>query len=313
MKPLTVPAAVLSALVLAIAPSLTKADPADEAVPVSVWEVATSYREFLSPSGRLRLLPDGKTESGIEWTLDGGVLNFGPHGSAELHNGGVYARGYWKRGPVFCGRLVMSNASLKTEPAAKVAVSKTAGQTLVGTRPVGPLADTIVDVWEFVATVPGTKKLIRLTTDFTADNQVLDGDRKIATYAIQRRAVTVTFIDDQFGKLVLTGRSPNVFSGRTKARKGRAWNVQFTRVQKQSVYRAGDNKTTYVLYTNNRVNSPRFTPDFDTSWHWFFYVDSDNIRRLWLRTNAAVLSADGRQWTMSAQKAVLIEGQPPKP
>jgi hypothetical protein len=303
------------AIALAAVTSVEKAksqDASASTATVTVWEIVTPFREYVEPDGRLKLLADGTTQSGLQWSLDQGVLKLGPSGSAKFYNDGLYARGKWPGGQHLNGRLLMSNASLATEPATNTTVSETAGQTWVGNRPDGPIANSIVDLWEFIATVPRTNKLIRLTVDLTEDKQVLDGDCRIGTYMVQRRAVSINFIDAQFGKIVLVEKSPNVLSGRSRASKGQAWNLQLTRVQKQSLYRNDDKTTKYMLFTNNRVNSPRYTPDFDSTWHWYFYADG-SIRRLWLRNDAAVLSPDGRQWTMSGQKADLVEGTPPKP
>ena len=53
----------------------------------------------------------------------------------------------------------------------------------------------------------------------------------------------------------------NVLSGRTKPVKRKYWDIKFVRVQRQAVYRTTDKKD-YILYTNNRVNSPRYTADY---------------------------------------------------
>jgi hypothetical protein len=71
----------------------------------------------------------------------------------------------------------------------------------------------------------------------------------------------VKFIDPQFGRIVLVEKQDNVLSGRTKPVKRKYWDIKFVRVQRQAVYRTTDKKD-YILYTNNRVNSPRYTADY---------------------------------------------------
>lgn len=303
---------VLAALHLLPLKNAESQDASTAATIASVWEVVTPFREHITPGGRLKLLKDGTTESGLQWRIDDGVLMLGSSGSAKFYNGGIFARGKWPGGQHLNARLLMSDVLLASEQAVVASLPEAAGETWVGSRPSGPIATSIEDLWELVAAIPKTKKFMRLTVAFTADKQVLDGNRKIGTYAIQRRAVSIDFVDKQFGRVVVTEKSPNVLSGRSRARNGKAWNLQFTRVQKQAMYRTDDKTTKYLLFTNNRVNSPRYTSDFDSTWHWYFYADG-NIHRLWLRNDAAVLTPDGRQWSMSGQKAELIEGTPPKP
>ena len=312
MSQLTRPTVATFVLVAVNLLLLKNAESEDATTIASVWEVVTPFREHITPDGRLKLLKGGTSESGLEWRIDEGVLMLGPSGSAKFYNGGLFARGKWPGGQQLNARLLMNDAALESEQAAVAALPETAGQTWAGERPSGPIANSIEDLWEFVATVPRTKKFIRRTVAFTADKQVLDGNRRIGTYAIQRRAVSIEFVDDQFGKVVVAEKTPNVLSGRSKARNGQAWNLQFARVQKQAMYRTDDKTAKYLLFNNNRVNSPQYTSDFDSTWHWYFYPDG-TVRRLWLRNDAAVLTPDGKQWAMSGQKAELIEGTPLKP
>ena len=78
---------------------------------------------------------------------------------------------------------------------------------------------------------------------------------------MSKKTLVVKFIDPQFGRIVLVEKQDNVLSGRTKPVKRKYWDIKFVRVQRQAVYRTTDKKD-YILYTNNRVNSPRYTADY---------------------------------------------------
>ena len=68
------------------------------AEPVSVWEVATTYRKHLESGGRLVLMPDGKTSKGLPWTLIRDTVDFGREGKAEPRAGGTFYEGNWVGG-----------------------------------------------------------------------------------------------------------------------------------------------------------------------------------------------------------------------
>ena len=154
--------------------------------PVSVWEVVTTYRKQLD-NGRLQLLSDGKTDKGIPWTFNRGTVDFGREGKASARAGGTFFKGNWVGGWQLNARVLMNNATLQTEPAAPVTLPKSSGETMIGSKPSAALKDSIADLWELIAVVPRTNKFIRLTCDFTSNDLVLDGDRKIATYECQKK------------------------------------------------------------------------------------------------------------------------------
>ncbi|QDT99287.1 hypothetical protein [Gimesia aquarii] len=277
---------------------------------VSEWEVVTTYRKFLDANGRLKLMSDGKTDKGYPWTLIRDTVDFGREGKAFPHAGGAFYRGNWIGGWNLHARVLMNNVALKTEFVAPVLMPKTAGESLIGTRPKIALKDSIVDLWELVAVLPGTNTFIRLTCDFTPDHLVLDNDRKIGTYEFQKRAVIVKFIDPQFGRIAFMEKQDNVLSGKGKPVNRKYWKLTFTRVQRQAVYKTSDNKD-YILYTNNRINAPRYTPDYWTTYYWYFNTESGK-RKLVFGGAEAQINAGGRGVTMNGQQMVLIAGRPPR-
>lgn len=284
----------------------TSAEAADQ---IAEWEVVTTYRRHLD-NGRLKLMSDGKTDKGLPWTLIRDTVDFGREGKATPRTGGAFYKGNWVGGWNIHARVLMNNATLKTEIVTPAVMPKTAGETLIGTKPAIALKDSIVDLWELVAIVPKTNTFIRLTCDFTPNKLVLDGDRKIGTYEFQKRAVIVNFIDPQFGRVVLLEKQDNVLSGKTKPVKRKYWNIKFTRVQRQAVYKTTDNKD-FILYTNNRVNSPRYTSDYYTTFYWYYYTEGGK-RQLLLRSRKATLTNGGRGLSWYGQKMALIAGRPPR-
>ncbi|WP_339727982.1 hypothetical protein [uncultured Gimesia sp.] len=276
---------------------------------IAVWEVVTTYRGQLE-GGRLTLMSDGKTSKGLPWTLIRDKVDFGREGSAVPRAGGAYYKGNWIGGWHLNGRVLMNGVTLKSEIIAPVLMPNTAGQSLIGTKPSIALKDSIVDLWEFVAVLPGTNTFIRLTCDFTPNKLVLDGDRKIGTYEFHGRSVIVNFVDPQFGRVAFMEKPDNVLTGKGKPVNRKYWKLQFIRVQRMAVYKTSDQKD-FILYTNNRVNSPRYTPDYWTTFNWYFYTVGSK-RHLACRSSEATLSAGGRELTWSGQKMVLIAGRPPR-
>ncbi|WP_299465837.1 hypothetical protein [uncultured Gimesia sp.] len=277
---------------------------------IAVWEVVTTYRKHLDNNGRLTLMSDGKTDKGLPWTLTREGVDFGREGKAAPRAGGTFYKGNWVGGWHLNGRVLMNGVTLKTELAAPALMPKTAGETLIGTRPTIALSDSIVDLWELVAVLPGTSTFIRLTCAFTPDNLVLDGDRKIGTYEFHGSTVIVNFIDPQFDRIAFLEKPDNVLSGKGKPVNRKYWKLQFTRVQRQAIYKTSDNKD-FILYTNNRVNSPRYTSDYYTTFNWYFYTEGGK-RRLACQSGEATLGAGGRELTWGNQKMVLIAGLPPR-
>lgn len=277
---------------------------------IAEWEVVTTYRKHLDGNGRLKLMSDGKTDKGLPWTLIRDTVDFGREGKASPRTGGAFYKGNWIGGWNIHARVVMNNVALKSEIVAPVVIPKMAGESLIGTRPTIALNDSIVDLWEFVAVLPGTNTFIRLTCNFTPNNLVMDGDRKIGTYEFQKRAVIVNFVDPQFGRIAFMEKQDNILSGKGKPVNRKYWKLTFTRVQRLAVYKTSDNKD-FVLYTNNRINSPRYTSDYYTTFYWYFYTEGGK-RRLLLRSREATLTAGGRGLSWYGQKMVLTAGRPPR-
>lgn len=277
---------------------------------IAVWEVVTTYRKHLDNNGRLTMMSDGKTDKGLPWTLTREAVDFGREGKAAPIAGGAFYKGNWIGGWNLHGRVLMNGVTLQTELASPALMPKTAGETLIGTRPAIALSDSIVDLWELVAILPGTSTFIRLTCAFTPDNLVLDGDRKIGTYEFHGSTVIVNFIDPQFDRIAFLEKPDNVLTGKGKPVNRKYWKLQFTRVQRQAVYKTTDNKD-FILYTNNRVNSPRYTPDYYTTFYWYFDTEGGK-RRLKFRSREATLAAGGKGITWYGQKMVLIAGVPPR-
>ncbi|QDV51145.1 hypothetical protein [Gimesia fumaroli] len=277
---------------------------------IAVWEVVTTYRRHLDGDGRLILMSDGKTSKGLPWTLIRDKVDFGREGSASPCAGGTYFKGNWVGGWVLHGRVLMNGVTLKSKIVTPVLPPKTAGESMVGTKPAIALKDSIVDLWEFIAVLPGTNKFIRLTCDFTPNKLVVDGDRQIGTYEFHGRSVIVNFLDPQFGRVAFVEKPDNVLSGKGKPVNRKYWKLQFIRVQRQAVYKTTDNKD-FILYTNNRVNSPRYTPDLWTTFDWCFETKGGN-RRLMCRGSEAKMTAGGRGLTWGKEKLVLIAGVPPR-
>ena len=296
---------VILSLVLSLGISNLKA-----AEPVAVWEVVTTYRKQLDADGRLTLMSDGKTDKGLPWSLNGSTVDFGREGKASPLTGGAFYKGNWIGGWVLHGRVLMNGVTLKNETVAPVAMPQKAGESLIGTKPGLSLKDSIVDLWELVAVLPGTNQFIRLTCDFTPNNLVLDGDRKIGTYEFHGATVIVNFLDPQFGRIAFTEKPDNVLSGKGKPVNRKYWQLSFTRVQRQAVFRTSDNKE-FVLYTNNRVNSPRYTPDFYSTFYWYFSNEKGK-RSLFFRSREPKLIAGGRGVDWYNQKMVLIAGRLPR-
>lgn len=282
---------------------------AEAADQIAEWEVVTTYRKHLE-NGRLKLMSDGKTSKGLPWTLIRDTVDFGREGKASPRSGGTFYKGNWVGGWNIDARVLMNNVTLKSEFVAPVVMPKTAGESLIGTKPSIALKDSIVDLWEFVAVLPGTNTFIQLTCDFTPNNLVLDGDRKIGTYEFQKRALIVNFIDPQFGRIALMEKQANVLSGKGKPVNRKYWNLIFTRVQRQSIYRSKDNKD-LVLYTNNRVHSPRYTPDYKTTFNWYYNREKGKPI-LYIRGIATKLTAGGQGLTWYGETLGLIAGRPPR-
>lgn len=279
----------------------------EAAEPVCVWEVVSTYRKHLD-DGRLTLMSDGKTSTGLPWTLIRDTVDFGKEGKAEPRAGGAFYKGNWVGGWNIDARVIMNNATLKTEIVAPETMPQEAGQSMIGTRPSPGLQDSIVDVWEFVAILPGTNSFIRLTCDFTPNKLVLDGDRKIGTYEFQKSAVVVNFLDPQFGRVVFVEKPDNVLSGKGKPVNRKLWNLEFTRVQRMAIYRSQDNKD-LVLYTNNRAHAPRYTSDYQTTFNWYF-TPVGRQKKLMIRGLEAKQAAGGRKLTWYGEDLVLIAGSP---
>ncbi|QDV16886.1 hypothetical protein Pan153_15200 [Gimesia panareensis] len=279
------------------------------AEPISTWEVVTTFRRPLDEDGRITLMSDGKTSKGLPWKLDGNTVDFGKEGSAKPLLNGAFYKGNWVGGWVLHARILMNNVSLKSEIVAPPVMPKTAGETMVGTRPARALNDSIVDLWEFVAILPGTNKFIRLTCDFTPNNLVLDGDRKIGTYEIDKRTVIIKFLDPQFGQVAFTEKQNNVLSGKGKPVNRKYWKLSFTRVQRMAVYRT-DKNSDFIIYNNNRINSPRYTPDYYSTFYWYF-DSKDGKRQLMFRSREPKMLASGRRVEWYDLKMVLVAGRPP--
>ncbi|QDT43013.1 hypothetical protein Pan241w_31080 [Gimesia alba] len=277
---------------------------------LALWEVVSTYRRNLDANGRLALMSDGKTAKGLPWTLIRDKVDFGREGSASSHASGTYYRGNWIGGWNLHARVLMNGVTLKSKIVAPVLMPKTAGESLIGTKPAIALKDSIVDLWELVAVLPGTNKFIRLTCDFTPNNLVLDGDRKIGTYEFHGRSVIVNFLDPQFGRVAFVEKPDNVLTGKGKPVNRKYWKLQFIRVQRQAVYKTTDGKD-FIFYTNNRVNSPRYTSDYWTTFDWYFLV-KDGKRRLRCRGGDVSFTAGGRELTWANQKMILIAGRPPR-
>lgn len=277
------------------------------AEPVCVWEVVTTYRKHLT-DGRLTLMSDGKTDKGLPWTLIRDTVDFGQEGKADPRAGGAFYKGNWVGGWNIDARVIINNATLKTEIVAPETMPKEAGESMIGTKPAPGLQDSIVDVWEFVAILPGTNSFIRLTCDFTPNKLVMDGDRKIGTYEFQKSAVVVNFVDPQFGSVVFAEKPDNVLSGKGKAVNRKRWDLKFTRVQRLAIYRSQDNKD-LVLYTNNRAHAPRYTPHYQTTFNWYF-TQVGRQKKLMIRGLEAKQSAGGRKITWYKEDLVLIAGVP---
>ena len=190
-------------------------------------------------------------------------------------------------------RVLMNGVTLKHEIVAPVTMPPDAGESMVGTKPTLALKDSIVDLWEFVAVLPGTTRFARLTCDFTPDNLVLDGDRKIGTYEFHGTTVIVNFIDPQFERVSFVEKPDNVLSGKGKPVNRKFWKLSFTRVQRQAIYRSKDGKD-LVLYTNNRAHSPRYKPDYHTTFNWYSTI-KNRKPQLSIRGSRAVMTAGGRK------------------
>lgn len=276
---------------------------------VYVWEVVTTYRKHLE-NGRLQLMSDGKTDQGLEWTFKGNKVDFGREGDASPRADGAFFKGNWIGNWHLNARVLMSHTTLLTEPSVAVQMPEAAGESMIGTSFPSDLKDSIVDLWEFIAFVPKTNQFIRLTCSLTSNNLVLDGDRKIGTYEVEKRAITVKFVDPKFGEIEFKQNRNKILAGRTKTINRQYWDMKFVRVQKQAVYRTEDNDD-YILYTNNRVNSPVYTEDYWTTFNWYFYIE-DGKRRLAFRSKEAQLSPDGSGIIWNNEKMILIAGQPPR-
>lgn len=277
---------------------------------IAEWEVVTTYRKHLDDNGRLKLMSDGKTDKGLPWTTIGDTVDFGREGKAAPRVGGAFYKGNWVGGWNIHARVLMNNVILKTESVAPAVIPITAGETLIGIKPSTALKDSIGDLWELVAVVPRTNKFIRLTCYFTPDNLVLNGDRKIGTYEFHKRTVIVNFVDPQFGRIALVEKQNNVLSGKSKPVNRKLWNIKFARVQRQAVYRTAEKKD-FILYTNNRVHSPRYSSDYYTTFYWYYHIEGGK-RKLMFRSREAKLTAGGRGIDWYDQKMILIAGRTPR-
>lgn len=279
------------------------------AEPISTWEVVTTFRRPLDENGRLTLMSDGETSKGLPWKLVGTTVDFGREGSAKPHAGGSFYKGNWIGGWHLDARVIMNYVTLKSKIVAPPPMPKTAGESMIGTKPARALSDSIVDLWEFVAVLPGTNRFIRLTCDFAPNKMVLDGDRAIGTYEVDKRTVIVKFFDPQFGQVAFTEKQNNVLSGRGKPVNRKYWDLKFIRVQRQAIYRSEDKKD-MIFYTNHRVNSPRYTSDYYTTFYWY-YTPVDGKPHLWIRSSGAELTAGGRALKWGNSTLVLVAGRPP--
>jgi len=272
-----------------------------DGTPLYVWEIISGATTAAKGNLRVEFRPDGTTNHGHKWTLDGKKFACGWDSGGLLVGDGTFARGRWFRGAYFTGRLLMKNASLKSAPAPNATLSKTAGRTPIGRYPIGKLSTIMVDCWEFTARTRDARRLIRLSVDFTADGQVIDAGRKIATWEVSGRKVLVKFLDEQFGTVTFGRRNANQLFGLTKVEGKPAWSCQLDRVQQVAVYKA-ESLGTLTFYSNGRINKPRHVSGLDDM-HWCF--DGKLLRVGFHETD---VSADGK--TLPRLKGTFVAGRP---
>jgi len=237
--------------------------------------------------------------------IDGKKFSFGYDSGGNLTPNGLFAVGKWQRGGVYTARLLMKNAELKSVPATKVEIPKTNGASFFGTIRKGPMTETVVDAWELIATTRGVRNFIRLSLDFTADHQVLDGNRRIGTWKIEKRRAIIRFLDDKLGEVGFGPRNPNNLIGKSKVKGSVNWACTLTRIQTVAVFKS-DTKGTLTFYSNGRVNSIR--AEKGKGYFWTFKADKSGRPRLAFAGYSSTVTADGRSFSGRGPYGARIKG-----
>jgi hypothetical protein len=279
------------------------AEPSDDET-AAVWEFCQNLE---TKPFRMKFFTNGSTDDGAKWELDPPRFDFQQY-KGRLSNDGLRFKGKHGGGAHAAGRLLYQGILLTSEPATpamlEAAQSAAAAATEKSGKPAkdaakGKGADNrLIGPYELT----GTSRLgrrIRVSAVFTPDGEVLDEDRRIANWERDKK-LTLQFLDARIGEVVLTGRKPDNFEGKSKSDKDSwSWSVaRVVPVVECKVDGGGFYSGTLTLYSNGRINSPTRTVE---------------CRGYWSQTGRALefnnffecqLSPDARSFTNNGGQAI---------
>lgn len=276
--------------------------------PLYVWEIISTTQSPAKGHLRLGFLRDGSTSTGEKWKIEGTKIAYGHGATGRLIGDGRIATGRWAWG-YLSARLVMKNASLQSAATSNVVLSKTAGHTQWKGRSRGPIEETAVDCWEFLATTRGNKNYIRLSVDLTEDHRVIDAGRLIGNWSVKGRKIEIKFVDRKFNTIAFNMKNTNEGVARKTTHGDLRWSCRLTRVQTVAVYKT-NSIGTIRLFTNGRVNAPRHGKGLD-DFHWFY----ESPKTLRMREFFITVSDGGRIIIATSRgggkfEGTLVSGQP---
>jgi len=169
------------------------------------------------------------------------VLNVAPDGLTC--EGGTRGGGY------AAGRLMYRGIQPETAPG--VALSRVLPQTDVKERLRGKWEETLPDVFELVGE-SRERKRVHLSVVLTADGHVMERDRLLAAWELDRR-LSLKFVGPQLGEADLSLKSLMEMTGSSEAADGDDWKWTLKRVQLAAVWDA-EQHGRLAVYSNGRLN-----------------------------------------------------------
>ncbi len=216
------------------------ADPAKE--PVFVWEYSGGQG-----ATRVQFLPDGTTDTDMSWEQNLKQLKMGED-SLTIADSGRTFTGRIRRGAEVRGRLLMLNIMLdfkSSVPVLKVPADLPPDQELT-------FSDKLVGPWEMTLLNRRKDKQLHLSLDLADNGEVLDEDRMIATWGVEKKTkVVVDFVDARFQDVLLSSRNADTLFGKART-DGDTWTLTLQRIRPVAECTT-DSLGKIVLYSNGRI------------------------------------------------------------
>ena len=229
--------------------------------PVSVWEI---WYNLQDKPFRISFLRDGTADDGTKWVLDRPRIEFKEDHSCVISADGWRLHGRGARGAFVSGRMLYEGILLVSEPAPAPAPL---GKGAAGTSTKGKVDNRFVGPYE----LQGSSRMgrrFRLSTHFTADGDVMDDNRKIATWERDKRLV-LKFLDTRVGEIGLNSKKRDTYEGKTKGPDKDNWTWTVFRILPIAECKVDGGTTfsgTLTLYNNGRLNSPTSSEDCRGCW-----------------------------------------------